>query len=87
VIPTDTLVRRFCALLRASGFEGAALLESALHAIDLEGDGNREAAAMWEAIRGVLRQPGRSIGERLDALSRVLNNKGLLRLPQDLGWT
>jgi hypothetical protein len=42
---------------------------------------------MWEAIRWVLRQPGRSIGERLEALGKVLNNKGLLRLPQDLGWT
>jgi hypothetical protein len=85
---TDPLVVRFTDQLVSEGWIAEAVeMELALHAIDLEGDGNREAAAMWEAIRWVLRQPGRSIGERLEALGKVLNNKGLLRLPQDLGWT
>jgi hypothetical protein len=84
----DPLLVRFTNQLVSEGLIAEAVeMELALHAIDLEGDGNREAAAMWEAIRWVLRQPGRSIGERLEALGKVLNNKGLLRLPQDLGWT
>jgi hypothetical protein len=83
----DPLVARFCDQLVSEGLIAEAVeMELALHAIDLEGDGNRDAAAMWEAIRWVLRQPGRSIGERLEALGRVLSNKGTIRLPADLGW-
>jgi hypothetical protein len=83
----DPLLVRFTNQLVSEGLIAEAVeMELALHTIDLEGDGNRDAAAMWEAIRWVLRQPGRSIGERLEALGKVLSNKGMIRLPADLGW-
>jgi hypothetical protein len=83
---TDPLVSRFCAQLRTEGFEGAALLESALHAIDIEADYNVHATCMWEAIKFVLGREGRTVAEKVIALNRVLTNSGVLRLPQDVGW-
>jgi hypothetical protein len=83
----DPLIRNFCKELRARGFLNVALIEAALLAIDTEGDGNPDAAACWEAIRWVLSRNERGAGEKMEALGKLLNNKGVIRLPEDLGWT
>jgi hypothetical protein len=84
---TDPMVRAFCSHVAAElGVSMAIAMESALSAIDIEGDGNPHATACWEAVRWVLNRKDRLLVEKLAALERLLNNRGTIRLPQDLGW-
>jgi hypothetical protein len=81
-------VAGFLSEVYAAGMCTEALkLAQALHEIDIEGDYNPHASLCWEGVRFVLARRDKSLGQRMEALQKVLTNRGTIRLPQDLGWT
>ena len=52
-------------------------MEKALHAIDLEADGNDHAAALFAAVEWVVTQP-KPVRDKLDVLQRLFDLSGFV---------
>ena len=74
--------------LRRSRFAGVAdEIETALRASDMEADTNPHAAAMFEAITWIAGHTGRSLTERVIALSKLIEHDGSsICLREFTGW-
>jgi hypothetical protein len=79
--PVDCF-KKFIAEMRADPQFGqfADDIEKALHAVDLEGDGNDHAAALFAAVGWVVTQP-KSVRDKLDVLSRLFALSGFVHIP------
>jgi hypothetical protein len=71
------------------GGEAGDGFEAAFRAIDLEGDGVRDAAAFMLACEWIARHSDRSVSERLDAIDRLRRLKGhqVVNLREFTGWS
>jgi hypothetical protein len=74
--------KNFIAEMRADPQFGAFAddMEKALHAIDLEADGNDHAAALFAAVEWVVTQP-KPVRDKLDVLDRLFALSGFVHIP------
>jgi hypothetical protein len=60
----------------------------AMHELDLEGDTNPHAAAVFAGIEWIINQP-RTLAEKIEALAKLSAMKGQVRIPsmrEFTGW-
>jgi len=63
-------------------------IAKAMHALDQEADGNDHAAALFEAMLWVVRQP-RSAAEKFAVIYKLVDQKGFVYIPsirEFAGW-
>lgn len=80
--PIDQIARYVADLRAEPALEPFANdMERALSAIDLEADTNPHAAAQFEAVRWIMRQP-RTVREKTEVLARLVTQPpGRVRIP------
>jgi hypothetical protein len=75
--------KKFIAEMRADPQFGALAddMEKALHAIDLEADGNDHAAALFTAVEWVMTQQPKPVRDKIDVLERLFALSDFVHIP------